>query len=198
MSRPRSLLAHALPALGLSLLGPIGCGADTPPTSSAATAEQRDVVVEPEDQAGTDRAASEQRTVEGAVVDDPRGETTGGAITVTSPTTSAATPVASLTLVRLLDVDAEDGRGTSARAARAIAFDLDAHLLPPRARDPVLLVGGLALRHYSHPRVGTLRFVLDEGALPADGTSVAAQYGEDDRSRVALGVIDRARVTEAP
>jgi hypothetical protein len=119
MSRPRSLLAHALPALGLSLLGPIGCGADTPPTSSAATAEQRDVVVEPEDQAGTDRAASEQRTVEGAVVDDPRGETTGGAITVTSPTTSAATPVASLTLVRLLDVDAEDGRGTSARAARA-------------------------------------------------------------------------------
>lgn len=196
MSRPRSLLA--LPALGLSLLGPIGCGADTPPTASAAQAEQRDVVVEPEDQAGTDRAAIEQRAIEGAVEDDPRAETAGGASAGTSPTTSAATPVASLTLVRLLDVDAEDGRGTSARAARAIAFDLDAHLLPPRALDPVLLVGGLTLTHYSHPRVGTLRFVLDETALPANGTSVAAEYAGDEGSRVTLGVIDRAHVTEAP
>jgi hypothetical protein len=190
MSRPRSLLA--LPALGLSLLGPIGCGADTPPTASAAHAEQRDVVVEPEDQAGTDRAAIEASAVE----ERGGGATSGGASA--SPTTSVAAPASPLTLVRLLDVDAEDGRGTSARAARAIAFDLNAHLLPPRALDPVLLVGDLTVRHYSHPRVGTLRFVLDETALPANGTSVAAQYGDDERSRVTLGVIDRAHVTEAP
>lgn len=191
MSRPRSLLA--LPALGLSLLGPIGCGADTPPTASAAQAEQRDVVVEPEDQAGTDRAAIEE-----SAVDQRAGGATSGGASAASTTTSTAAPVASLTMVRLLDVDAEDGRGTSARAARAIAFDLDAHLLPPRALDPVLLVGELTVRHYSHPRVGTLRFVLDEAALPANGTSVAAQYGDDERSRVTLGVIDRAHVTEAP
>lgn len=192
MSRPRSLLA--LPALGLSLLGPIGCGADTPPTASAAHAEQRDVVVEPEDQAGTDRAAIE----ESAIDERAGGATRGGASAATSPTTSVAAPTSPLTLVRLLDVDAEDGHGTNARAARAIAFDLDAHLFPARALDPVLLIGDLTLRHYSHPRVGTLRFVLDETALPANGTSVAAQYGDDETSRVTLGVIDRAHVTEAP
>lgn len=157
----------------------VGCGADTPPTETAALRGEGDVVVEPGDRAGASR------------VDLARGETPARA----EQDDEAVTPL--LTLTRLENVTAEDGHGTERPQATAIAFDLDARRFPPRASDPVLHVGQLALHRYTHPRIGVLRFVLAEDALPPDGTAVFAQYGEDAATRVELGVISRDAIGAA-
>lgn len=175
MTRPRASLAPTL-ALMLSL---VGCGAETPPTSRAEpSALEGDVVVEPGDRAGASRA---DQAADQTPTNDPREED------VMPP----------LSLVRLENTDAENGTGEQHPAALAIAFELDARRFPPRASDPVLHVGQLALHRYTHPRIGVLRFVLDEDVLPPDGAEVFAQYGEDRETRVALGVISRAAIGAA-
>lgn len=173
------------------------CGAETPPShpSDEALAERHDVVVEEGDEAGADRG---QREASAGVTS--AGVTSTGAETGSTATTPAARVAPSqplLALVRLWDVEAEDGHGGRERT-RGVAFDLDAHAFPPRALDPVLHVGTLALHHYEHPRVGTLRFVLAEDALPADGAPLFVQYGDDAISRTDLGALDRSTITEAP
>lgn len=183
------------------------CGAETPPShaSDEALAERHEVVVEEGDQAGADRGQREASTgVTSAGVTSAgvtsAGVTSTGAETGSTATTPAARVAPSqplLALVRLADIEAEDGHGARERT-RGVAFDLDAHAFPPRALDPVLHVGTLALHHYEHPRVGTLRFVLAEDALPADGAPLFVQYGDDALSRTDLGALDRSTITEAP
>ena len=175
MTRPRASLGPVL-ALAFTL---VGCGAETPPTETASLEEAGDVVVEPGDRAGASR------------VDVARGETPAR----TEQDDEAVTPL--LTLTRLEDATAEDGRGAERPQATAIAFDLDARRFPPRASDPVLHVGQLALHRYTHPRIGVLRFVLAEDALPPDGTQIFAQYGEQADTRVELGVISRDAIGAA-
>ncbi len=174
--RPRWLLAPLL-ASAITL---VACGAETPPAETAALADEGEVVVEPGDRAGASRAdlAGGETTTPNADQDD-----------------EAAMPL--LTLTRLENVTGEDGRGAEHVTSAAIAFDLDAHRFPPRASDPVLHVGQLALHRYTHPRIGVLRFVLAEDALPPDGTDVFAQYGDDTETRLALGVISRAAIGAA-
>lgn len=173
-----------------------GCGSDPsqPPASAASPLAEprphegaREAVVEADDVAGPTRA-----TLEGASATSTTGTTV--------PDRPAEGPVIArplLALLRLADVEAEDGDGGQARVPRAIAFELDARRVPPRALDPVLRVGPRTLRHYTHPRPGTLRFVLDERALPADGAAVSVQYGDDATSRLDLGELDRASIAES-
>lgn len=168
-------------ALTLALGGTLGaCGADTPPVTTSALEGEGDVVVEPNDRAGTSRA-----------------DLAGGQVATANPDQDDEDVMPLLTLTRLENVTAEDGRGAERAAPAAIAFDLDAHRFPPRASDPVLHVGQLALHRYTHPRIGVLRFVLAEDALPPDGTDAFAQYGEDAETRVELGVISRAAIGAA-
>jgi hypothetical protein len=175
------------------VLPPAGCGGDPsqPPASPAtpsaepASREGGQEIAEADDVAGLTRAELEgvaSWSTNGATVPERPAEGT-----------MIARPI--LSLARLADVEAEDGAGGRIRASRAIAFDLDARRVPPRALDPVLRVGARTLRHYTHPRPGTLRFVLDETALPADGAPVSVQYGDDEASRLALGAVDRAEIT---
>jgi hypothetical protein len=186
--RTSAPLPLALSTVGLCLLG--GCGAGDPRTSSSGErAEARgELIAEPADEAGSDRASREAA--------GGRAASSSGAVDDAPVALEASRP--RLTLVRLADAVAEDGHGEASLRPRAIAFDLDARLVPARALDPVLRVGELTLHHYSHPRVGTLRFVLDEEALPPEGAAVWAHYGDDERTRVPLGALERAHVTEAP
>jgi len=176
MTRPR---ASSAPLLAFTITF-AACGAETPPTETAALEGEGDVVVEPNDRAGANRA------------DLARGEAPAAS---TDQDDEAVTPL--LTLSRLERTTAEDGRGAERLAVTAIAFDLDARRFPPRASDPVLHVGQLALRRYTHPRIGVLRFVLVQDALPPDGTQVFAQYREDEDTRVELGVISRDAIGAA-
>lgn len=103
---------------------------------------------------------------------------------------------ASFTRVRLGAVAAaEDGLGATVAASAAVAVDLDAHRFPPRALDPVLEVGRLRFRHYTHPAPGVLRFIVADGAVLERGDELAVQYGDDVRSRV---VLEAASSTGAP
>jgi hypothetical protein len=203
MQRRRSLL------LVFAALGLTGCGAETPPATTSAALDDdpsASVLVEPGDRAGADRASLEAEN-EGASrgtgeapsgsteasrasTDAPRGSTGAGA--------SAAVSRPLLRLVRVERTQAEDGLGGTLPDAAAIAFDVDAQRVPPRALDPVLLVGALSLYHYTHPRIGTLRFVIAEEALPSDRAPIAVQYGQDASSRLALGTLSRASIAEAP
>jgi hypothetical protein len=97
---------------------------------------------------------------------------------------AAAPPLA---LSRLEEpADAEDGAGGVARSERAIAIDLDALRVPPRALDPVLVVGSRRFVHYLHPRVGTLRYVAAGPELLEEGAAAYVQYGDDEASRIVL------------
>jgi len=98
-----------------------------------------------------------------------------------APTEPVTDPQATprLALVPVDVPEAEDGHGATVAAQDALAFDLDATQLPPRALDPVLLVGQLRFTSYTHPRVGTLRFVVADRAALTPGARVAVQYGDE-------------------
>jgi hypothetical protein len=88
--------------------------------------------------------------------------------------------------IRGLDVhpidatEAEDGRGQSVPAVHPVALDVRADAWPGRALDPILEVGELRFRRYSHPGPGVLRYVAaDADALP-EGASVRLSWGDDD------------------
>ena len=108
------------------------------------------------------------------------------------PTVTAAAEEASLgdesprlVLRPIDDVDeAEDGHGATVPAVQAVAFDLDARLVPVASRDPVLHVGGLVLSRYDHPRPGILRFILADRGAVTEGSVVTVQYGDDASTRV--------------
>lgn len=72
---------------------------------------------------------------------------------------------------------AEDGRGATVAAVDPAAIDVLADAWPGRAEDPVLEVGDLRFRHYSHPAPGVLRFVVaDRSAIP-EGAPMAIRWG---------------------
>jgi len=192
MDRARRLV---LAPLVLTTLASLGCGGDPPPEPASAreplvreeSPQEGPVLAEPEDSAGSTRAELEDTRVASSEAS-------------TAPTVAATTPEPARPLVRLTtltDVAAEDGAGGQGPASRATAIDLDARRFPARALDPVLHIGALVLRHYEHPRVGVLRFVLAETAAPADGTTMFVQYGDDASSRVELGAFDRRAIVEA-
>jgi hypothetical protein len=189
-------------SLALALAGLLGaCGADPARTSSSAgpgpagpSAEHPDDhaaegVTEEGDLAGASRGELEAA---GAPVAE---ETTGSTESRVPSEVAVTRPLLSLSYAR--DLEAEDGAGGRSLAPLAVAFDLDARRVPARALDPVLHVGARLLRRYEHPRVGVLRFVLAEGALPPDGVEVFVQYGDDETTRLPLGALSRASIAEA-
>ncbi|MGE0786126.1 MAG: hypothetical protein AB7S26_10585 [Sandaracinaceae bacterium] len=121
-----------------------------------------------QDEAGSTRASREAaRTDEEGSVDP--------AVHPTAP--ESARP--RLALHPLEDVEeAEDGRGAMVQAVRPVAIDLDARLVPVRARDPQLHIGNLVLHRYEYPTPDTLRFIIaDHQSLPA-GQPVIVRYGD--------------------
>ena len=115
----------------------------------------------------------------------------GGTTTPAAPgatTGSAAAPPA--VVIRGLDVhpidetEGEDGRGNRVPAVRPVALDVRADSWPGRALDPVLEIGDLQFRRYSHPDIGVLRYVAaDGGALPA-GAPVSIRWRDDGSDRM--------------
>jgi len=84
--------------------------------------------------------------------------------------------------VHPIDVaEAEDGRGNRVPAVRPMALDVLADAWPGRALDPVLEVGDLRFRHYSHPGPGLLRYVAADADGLAEGAPVLLRWGEEDR-----------------
>jgi hypothetical protein len=75
--------------------------------------------------------------------------------------------------------EGEDGRGNTVRAVRPVALDVRADAWPGRAFDPVLLVGDLVFRHYTHPAPGVLRYVAADAARLPEGATVAIRWGDD-------------------
>lgn len=124
-------------------------------------------------------------------------EATSGSV---DPTVTAAAEGTTSTdgpprlVLRLMDdvTEAEDGHGATVPAVRAVAFDLDARLVPVASRDPQLHVGELVLRRYESPLPGILRFVLADRDEIVDGMEVTIQYGDDESTRVVvLPALDR-------
>ncbi len=187
---PMALFARKLALSALVLASLTGCGGD-PSRGPGAAAEpltepsepaRDDRVVEEEDSAGASRGQLEGSRA--TIAPEP-----GTTVARPEEATVTARPLVTLTLVT--DLEAEDGAGGVAHAAQALAFELDARSVPPRALDPVLHVGELRARRYAHPRPGVLRFVLATAALPTDGVAVFVQYGEDETTRRELGTLGR-------
>ena len=106
-------------------------------------------------------------------------------VTAAAEETSLGDEPPRLALRAMDDVEeAEDGHGSTVPAVRAVAFDLDARLVPVASRDPVLHVGELVLSRYDHPRPGILRFVLADREAVTEGSVVTVQYGDDASTRV--------------
>lgn len=151
-------------SLGLLALSLCACGGGSsrggadPSMEPLTTA----VVVEEGDRVDTQRSDHEQ------------------ARTVVAPQPLAAP---TMQIVRIGAGDAEDGAGHVVRAADRVAIDLDAGAFPPRALDPVLIVGTGRFVHYSHPHAGVLRFVADDASRLQRGAEVSIQYGDDVSSR---------------
>lgn len=174
----RSAFALSFALVGLSLAA---CGGGGAGGSGGSPAEPGPV---PGNAPNVQSAQSAQtvdsvETAEAARVDTRRADHEAAQNVVAAP--PSARP---LVAFRALGAgDAEDGAGHLVRGARCVAVDLDARAFPPRALDPVLLVGALRFVHYSHPSVGVLRFTLDDaGRLPL-GAEVSVQYGEDAHGR---------------
>ncbi|HJL14745.1 MAG TPA: hypothetical protein RMH99_03760 [Sandaracinaceae bacterium LLY-WYZ-13_1] len=152
----------------LSFLLAAGCAGSEPAPSTGALAE-------PADEPGATRASREA-----AMTDEPADRA------ATAPRPAPPAEARPPLTVHPIDIDeAEDGRGAVVSGVDAIAFDLDARRFPPRAADPVLLLGPLRFTRYTHPRPGVLRFVADRAAL-RDGVEVAVQYGDDASTRVVV------------
>jgi len=138
--------------------------------------------VEREDEAGASRPEREAARA----VPAPR-EALAPAAPPSPASPEPATAPAALALSRLDGpTDAEDGAGGVARSTRAVAIDLDALRVPPRALDPVLVVGSRRFVHYHHPRVGTLRFVAAGPELLEEGAAAYVQFGDDEADRIPL------------
>lgn len=83
--------------------------------------------------------------------------------------------------------EAEDGEGHLVGASHAVAFELDARLVPTRSgdADPLRLrVGDLVLHRMEIARPGILRFILADRDRVPEGAAVSIQYGDDESTRV--------------
>jgi|GEM_PF-3377650 len=137
---------------------------------------------EREDEAGTSRPEREA-----ARSDSLPGEALAPSAPVGPAAADPAAPTPVIVLSRLAEpTDAEDGEGGTTRSDRAVAIDLDALRVPPRALDPVLVVGRRRFVHYHHPRVGTLRFVAAGPELLEEGAEASVQFGDDETDRIVL------------
>lgn len=85
----------------------------------------------------------------------------------------------------------EDGHGREVQSTAPLALEAVGHDWPVRALDPALHVGPLFFATHENDGHGTLRFVVADRALLPLGAPVFVQYGDDERSRVALGTLDR-------
>lgn len=74
---------------------------------------------------------------------------------------------------------AEDGEGHVVQASAPVLVDLDGHVFPPRALDPILTIGQRRFTHYSHPAVGVLRFTLSDPSLLVPGQDLSIHYARD-------------------
>lgn len=148
------------------------CGGSEPP---GARSSSLDRAPEPGDEPGSTRASREGTPPIAAA----------GDTSALAPSSASALPDARpLFIARAIDApEGEDGHGATIPADRPIALELDAHRFPPRALDPVLLVGSLRFVHYDHPAPGRVRFVVASRALLPEGATVAVQYGDDASTR---------------
>ena len=174
----RSAVALSFALVGLSLAA---CGAGG---SGGSPAEPGPVA----ENAPNARSAQNAQTVDNAEtaqagrVDTRRADHEAAQVVVAAPPSTRP-----LVALRALgDGDAEDGAGHLVHGARCVAVDLDARAFPPRALDPVLLVGALRFVHYTHPSGGVLRCTLDAARRLPLGAAVSVQYGEDTRGRRVL------------
>ena len=146
--------------LALTVLAFLGCGAAPEPERAELSSREPAAV-------GASRADREAVRAEGVA-------------STTAPTVApepSAIVVPPLQLTRLDGThEAEDGAGHVAPSERAVAIDLRADDFPPRALDPVLVVGALRFHHYRHPRIGVLRFVATSPELLEEGQRVAVDY----------------------
>jgi len=87
----------------------------------------------------------------------------------------------------------EDGRGGSVVAGNPRALNIVAESWRGRGLDPVLSIGRLVFRKYSHPSKQVLRFIVSDVALLSEGAEVSLQYGNDTSSRVVITTSLRVR-----
>lgn len=149
------------------------CGGSEPPGAWSGSLER---APEPGDEPGSTRASREGTPSVAAPSDttSPLGP----------PPTTAVPDARPLFVAREIDAaEGEDGHGATIPADRPIALELDARRFPPRALDPVLLVGALRFVHYDHPAPGRMRFVAASRAILPEGVAVAVQYGDDASTR---------------
>ena len=92
-----------------------------------------------------------------------------------------------------IDVEhGEDGSGRRLKAAapHALVLESDAGWLV-RAVDPVLHIGDLHFHNYEHTGRRTLQFVVDKVSRLKPGEAVYVQYGEEERTRIRLPVLEK-------
>ena len=79
-------------------------------------------------------------------------------------------------------------------ATQAVAFELDARLVPQRSedQDPLRLhVGDLVLHRMQLARPGIFRFILADRSRVPEGAAVSIQDGDDDSTRVVVDPVLR-------
>ncbi|MCA9608621.1 MAG: hypothetical protein KC619_23620 [Myxococcales bacterium] len=148
----------------------LGCGGGTASDDEATTSG--DEATEPVDDDGMIDPTVEEAALEGAENELPR-----------------------LVLLPMDDIDqAEDGEGHLVGATQAVAFELDARLVPQRSedQDPLRLhVGDLVLHRMQLARPGIFRFILADRSRVPEGAAVSIQYGDDDSTRVVVDPVLR-------
>jgi hypothetical protein len=155
-------------ALIVTALLLVGCGGGDASSASTSTSHEGEV-----------GATRESREVSSGSIDP--------AVTAQAEEPMRADGPPRLVLRPIEDVtEAEDGHGETVPAVRAVAFDLDARLVPTSSRDPELHVGGLVLERYESPLPGILRFVLADRDEVTEGMEVTVQYGDDESTRVVV------------
>ena len=149
----------------------LGCGGGTSSAARDPSAGDEDEAHEHDDEPHPTSHASVDPTVTNAALD------------------GAPLRIPPLVLRPLDDVaEAEDGEGHVVRAERAVAFEVDARLVPRRADgSPLILhVGDLVLERPETPRPGILRFILADRARVREGAPVTIQYGDSDATVVVV------------
>ncbi len=152
-------------ALAVLLAWTVGCGGAAAPDEEASAG----------DEAVEDEGSAEQGAIDPAVA--------------AAAQEGADREVPRLVLLPMEGVDeAEDGAGHLVGGANAVAFELDARLVPLRGdTDPLrLLVGDLVLSRPHTPRPGILRFVLADRDRVREGAAVTLQYGDDEATQVVV------------
>ncbi len=177
----RSAVALSFALVGLSLAACGAGGSGGSPAEPGPVAENARTAQSAET-AQNAQTVDNAETAQAGRVDTRRADHEAAQVVVAAPPSTRP-----LVALRALgDGDAEDGAGHLVHGARCVAVDLDARAFPPRALDPVLLVGALRFVHYTHPSVGVLRFTLDDARRLPLGAAVSVQYGEDTRGRRVL------------